>query len=155
MIGFALGLLPSLLDWLPEILGGGGALGIVASFLPRLRTYVVPALAVLLAVAVIGLLWFRGEHEACKAGRIADAAAAEKAASDKVAAAKKTSDAKEAELRVELGANRATADIYRDMIANAQPQAPSCPPSDAARAASRGLGMLLADPSPAGPAATR
>lgn len=153
MIGFVLGLLPSLTDWVPEILGGGGALGIVAGFLPRLRTYVVPVLAVLLAVAVIGLLWFRGEHEACKAGRIADAAAAEKAASEKVAAAKKTSDAKEAELRVELGANRATADIYRDMIANAQ--APSCPPSGAARAASRGLGVLLSDPSPAGAAATR
>lgn len=148
------GLVPAeILSLLPLLAGGGGLATLIAGLLPNLRTYAMIGLAVLLAIAIGYGLLERGNYQSEKAGRIADAAAAQAAADAKVAAAKKDADAREAALQATLGANRATADIYRDMIANAPPS--SCPPSAAARAASRGLGVLLADPHPAGGAAAQ
>lgn len=138
---------------LPLVLGGGGGLAALTALVPNLRTYAVIGLAVLLAIAIGYGLVERGNYQGEKAARIADAAAAAAAASAKVAEAKKDADAREAALQATLGANRATADIYRDMVANAAPS--SCPPSAGAIAASRALGVLLASPHPAGAAATQ
>lgn len=144
---FLLGLLPDLLQWAPHILGGlGGAAGLAGLF-TNLRTYALIGLAAVTAGAIGYGLLERGNYQAEKAERIADAAAAAKAASDKIAEAKKEADKREAKLQAEIAANRATADIYREMIANAPPS--SYPPSAAARAASRGLSVLLAEPGPA------
>jgi hypothetical protein len=71
-VSFPIGLLPNLLDWLPEVLGGGGAIATVAGLLPNLRRYAMIGLGIVLALAVIGLLWFRGQYEGEKAARIAD-----------------------------------------------------------------------------------
>ena len=70
-----IGLLPDVLHGLPEILGGGGAIAAVAGFLPNLRRYAMIGLAIVLALAVVGLLWFRGQYEGEKVARIADRAA--------------------------------------------------------------------------------
>jgi hypothetical protein len=146
-----LGLLPAgLVALLPLIFSGGGLATALLGFLPNLRQYAVIGLAVLLGLAVIYGQTEKANYESEKAGRIADAAVAAEAARIKVAEAKKDADAREAQLRADLGANRATADIYRDMIANAPPSSLSCPPTAGDRAASRGLGVLLADPRSAG-----
>lgn len=54
-------LLPDLLHWLPVITGGGGGAATVAAVRPSLRTYALIGLSALLALSVIGLLWYRGE----------------------------------------------------------------------------------------------
>lgn len=151
MIEAALAVLPGLGDvasLLPLLLGGGGLASAVLGLLPNLRTYAMIGLGVLLALSMIGLLWYRDEYESEKAGRIADAAAAQTAADAKIASAKRDADKREATLQIEIAAHRTTADLYRDMITNAPPS--TCAPSVGARAASRGLSVLLADPGATG-----
>lgn len=63
-MSFLIGLLPDVLHRLPETLGGGGAIAAVASFLPNLRRYAMIGLAIALALAVIGLLWFGASTKA-------------------------------------------------------------------------------------------
>ena len=71
-----LGLLPDLLQWLPEIAGATGAGGALLGLVPGLRKYAMIALAGLLALSLIGLFWYRSEYTEEVAGRLADKAAA-------------------------------------------------------------------------------
>jgi hypothetical protein len=77
MTGWFLPLLPDLLHWLPVISGGGGLAAGLLGLVPNLRTYALIGAAVVLAISVGGLLWYRGSYEAEVAGRIADRAAAQ------------------------------------------------------------------------------
>lgn len=62
-----LGLLPDQLQWAPHLLGGGGIVAAIIGFVPKLRTYALFGLAALLALSVVGLLWYRGQYEAAVA----------------------------------------------------------------------------------------
>ena len=62
MTAFALSLLPHLIEWGPLALGGGGGfLFAMAGCFPKLRTYAIWALVILLVLSIGGLLWFRAE----------------------------------------------------------------------------------------------
>lgn len=76
MISVALSFLPSLLDWLPHILGGAGVGVSVLGFIPGLRPILKWAPWVLALAGVLGLLWYRAEYKQEVAGRLADKAAA-------------------------------------------------------------------------------
>lgn len=149
-----LALLPELTNLLPFLVGGTGLAALPLSFLPNLQKYVIIALAVLLALAVITALWFKGEAASCSAGRISDAKAAQDAADAKVASAKADADKREVALQTEIAANRTTADFYKDLITNAPPPPQGCFPTSADRDASRALRMLI-DPSATRPATAR
>lgn len=95
----------------------------------------------------------RGNYQSEKAGRIADAAAARDAADKKLADAKAESDAALAEREQKIASLSTTTTVFVDRIKNAPPSA--CPPSAAARDASRGAGLLLRPANPTGGPATQ
>lgn len=148
---FLLGLLPDLLQYAPHILFGGGVLSTITGFLPNLRMYALIGLAVLLAAAVGYGLLERGNYQAEKAGRIADAAAAQAAATKKLAAAKEESDARIVNLQNLLEVRAQTKTVTVDRINNDTPSA--SPPSDAAVDASRFLRTVTGTRPARGPAA--
>jgi hypothetical protein len=98
-----------------------------------------------------GTLWYRGEYESEHAGRIADAAAAAQAVSDKLGEAKSASDAALASLQQQLDAGAKTQTVYVDRIQHDTPS--TCAPSDADRDASRFLRDIAGARPARGPAA--
>lgn len=94
---FALSLLPDLLHWLPIGLGvAGGGVGLLG-FVPKLRTALPWILGGLLVVAILGLLWFRGEYAGARAElanfRAASAATAVKEKTNATQSRARTDDA--------------------------------------------------------------
>ena len=139
MIGFVLGLLPDLLQWAPHILGGlGGGAGLLG-LVPNLRLYAMIALAVLLALSVIGLLWYRGEYEACAGGQ-----------SKAIAAAQKRADDLANELIIAQAAGFAVTEkkviTYVDRIRTVQAPDTACPADPRMRLGSHGVRDILGVP---------
>jgi uncharacterized membrane protein len=93
------------------------------------------------ALGVIGTGWYRMEYESEKAGRVADALAAQQAADAKVNQAKTASDTALADLQTKLALQSTQSITYVDRIVHDAPSA--CPPSPAARDAARGVRDLL------------
>ena len=102
---------------------------------------------VLLVIACVlgvgGTGWYRMQYESEKAGRVSDALAAQQAANKKIAEAKVESDAAIAALQDRLGLQTSATIALVDRIKHDTPASTSCPPSPAARDASRGVGSLL------------
>lgn len=131
-----LALLPDILHWLPIAAGGGGLAASAAAFLPSLQKYALIALGVLLALSVIGLLWYRGEYEACSGGQARAIADAQKKADD---LANELIIAQAAA----MAATEKTVTVFRDRIVNA-PTTNTCGPT--VRDAARGVRSLLGEP---------
>jgi hypothetical protein len=152
-MSWLLGLLPDLLQWAPHILGGGGILAAVTGFVPNLRTYAMAGLAILLAAAVGYGLLERGNYQAEKAGRVADAATAQAVALKMVAAAKADSDQTIADLQNLLEVRANTKTVTVDRINNALSS--NAPPSAAAVDASRFLRTITSSRPAGGPTTQR
>ena len=99
----------------------------------------------IVAALAIGFgLFERGNYEGEKAGRVADALAAQQAADKKIGEAKVASDAALAEREQKIAALSTTTTTYVDRIIHDTPS--TCAPSPAARDAARGVRSLLANP---------
>lgn len=121
-------------------------------------SYIIAGLAALnLLIGGIGFTAYeieRGNYETEKAGRVADAKAAEDAATKKLAQAKAQSDSDLSALQAKLTDQSSTSITYVDRIVHDTPPAPSCPPSPASRDATLGVRGLVTgkDPALAAPA---
>lgn len=146
-----LGLLPGVLGVAPALLGGGGLITALLGFIPTLRTYVIPALLVILALAIAVIFYFKSEADGARAAIVQERADAQAAADVAIKKAADSSNQKIVELQNGLAAQGATADYYRELVANAKEpaNAAACPPPAVDRDASRFL-RAIANPSPAG-----
>lgn len=134
-----LALVPDLIGWLPHLVGGTGVLGLGLSFFSSLRRYVIPVLLAAIAIAVMGLLWYRGEAATCETRIVQERLDAKTKADEAIARGRDDSEVRENTLRGELDTNRTLADRYREILANAKPPPAGCPVPDSARASSRFL----------------
>ena len=131
-----LGLLPSLLHWLPHIIGAGGIISGLAALLPSVRRYALIAVGVVLALSVLGLLWYRGEYQSEKAGRIADRAAEHAKVLEAQLKAQALSDELVIQQAIVIGNSRKKAGSYVSQIRAA-------PDADRRRVGSRGVRDLI------------
>ncbi len=136
-MSFLLGLAPGLLEYLPHILGGLGVGGALLGFLPGLQKYALIGLAVVAALAIGWGLLERGNYQAEKAGRIADAAAAQAEVLKQQQAAAKLSDELVIQQAIAMGNTGKKAGSYVDQIRKA-------PDADRMRVGSRGVHDLIA-----------
>lgn len=97
-----------------------------------------------LLCAILGaaLLWYRGSYESEKAGRVADALAAEQAADKKINDAKALSDADIAALNTKMAALSTTTTVYVDRIQKV-PVTMACAQSPAMKDASEAVRALV------------
>jgi hypothetical protein len=132
-----LGLLPGLLDWLPHLIGGGGIVSGLAALLPSARKYAMIALAVLLGLSVIGLLWYRDEYKDEVADRLADKAAAQAAVLEQQRKAAALSDELVIQQAIAFGNTGKKAGSYVEQIRKSSD-------ADRMRVGSRGVRDLIA-----------
>ena len=107
-----------------------------AHFLPNLRRYAMTGLAIVLALAVIGLLWFRGQYEGEKAARITDRAAEQAKVLEIQLRAAALSDELIIRQAIAIGNSSNKAGSYVSQIRSA-------PDADRRRVASRGVRDLV------------
>jgi hypothetical protein len=111
-----LGLAPSLLDWLPHLLGGlAGATGLLG-LVPSLRPVLTWAPWVLVAICIGGLLWYRGEYRGEVAARAADQAAATAKVLEVQREAQRQSDLLVIDQAIALGNSARKRDSYVEQI---------------------------------------